>query len=92
MDPPVPYPPAPGAAAATPADVAAALVCQLGARGITGVYTASTYKFAVISVTAGLTVWTDRRQLWCTCRGQHHRWPAADLEAAAAGIAALTCP
>ncbi len=92
MDPPAPYPPAPGPAAATPADVAAALVRQLAAHGITGIYTATTYKFAVISVTTGLTVWTDSRQLWCTCRGRRHTWPAACMPAAAAGIAALARP
>ncbi|MGH3222519.1 MAG: hypothetical protein ACRDPY_28130 [Streptosporangiaceae bacterium] len=91
MHPPAPFPPAPGPAAATPADIAAALVRQLAARGITDVYTASTDTFAVISVTAGLTVWTGRRQLWCHHRGQHHAWPAADLAAAAGGIAALAC-
>jgi hypothetical protein len=91
MQPPVPFPPVPGPAAVTPAGTAAELVLQLAARGLTGIYTATTYTFAVISVTADLTVWTDGRRLWCTCRGQHHTWPAADLAAAAAGIASLTC-
>jgi hypothetical protein len=90
MQPPAPFSPWPGPAAASPAAVAAALARQLAARGITGIYTATTYKFAVISVTAGLTVWTNGQQLWCTCHGQRHTWPAADMEAAAAGIAGLS--
>jgi hypothetical protein len=68
MEPPAPFPPWPGPAAATPA-VVAALARQLAARGITGIYTATTYKFAVISVTASLTVWTNGQQLWSTRRG-----------------------
>jgi hypothetical protein len=89
MHPPAPDPPSLGPV--TPADIAAALVLQLAAHGITGVYTATTYKLAVISVTADLTVWADIRRLWCHHHGQQHAWPAADLAAAAAGIAALTC-
>jgi len=92
MKPPAPFPPQPAPSAATLAAVAAALVLQLAAYGLTDTYTASTCTFAVISVTACLTVWTDSRQLWCTIRGQRHTWPAADLAAAAADIAALTCP
>jgi hypothetical protein len=74
------------------ARVAAALIRQLAQYGITGIYTASTGTFAVISVTADLTVWTNGQRLWCTYHGEHHAWPAANLEAAAAGIAALAHP
>jgi hypothetical protein len=84
------YPPSP--AASGPALVAAELTRQLTRADITGIYTATTAKFAVISVTAGLTVWTDGHQLWCTHQGQRHTWPAADLAAAAAGITALARP
>ncbi|HEY6312882.1 MAG TPA: hypothetical protein VIY52_19060 [Streptosporangiaceae bacterium] len=90
MEPPAPFPPGPGPA--SPAAVADALARQLAGHGITGIYTATTYKFAVISVTAGLTVWTNGRRLWCTCRGQRHTWSAADMQAAATGIAALARP
>ena len=48
--------------------------------------------FAVISVAADVTIWTDGTRFWCTVRGQRSTWPAADTEAAAAGIAALTRP
>jgi hypothetical protein len=92
MQPPAPFPPGPGPAAASPAAVAAALARRLAGHGITGIYTATTYKFALISVTAGLTVWTNGHQLWCTRHGQRHAWPAADLAAAAARIAALARP
>lgn len=88
MHPLGPYPPPP-ASGRTPADAAAALVRQLAGYGITGIYTAATAKFAVISVTTGLTVWTDGRLLWCTHAGQRLTWPAADMRAAGAGIAAL---
>jgi hypothetical protein len=92
MQPPVPCPPGPGPASATPAAVAAVLARHLAAHGITGVYTAATIKFAVISVTTGLTVWTDGRQLWCTQAGQRHTWPASGIAAAATKIAALAPP
>jgi hypothetical protein len=92
MEPLAPFPPGPGPTAASPAAVAAALARRLAGRGITGIYTASTYKVAVISVTADLTVWTDGRVLWCTRHGQRHTWLAADMDAAAAGIAALARP
>lgn len=92
MYPPAPFPPVPGLSAASPAAVAAALARHLAARGITGIYTATTYEFAVISVTADLTVWTNGQQLWCNRHGQRHTWPASDLAAAAVGIAALARP
>ena len=90
--PPGSFPPGPGPGARTPGVVAAALARHLAGYGITGVYTAATIKFAVISVIADLTVWTDGDQLWCVVHGQRHTWPAADLEAACPGIAALAHP
>ncbi len=90
MRPPDPIPPPPTAAA--PARAAAALTAALNARGITGIITAAAQEFAVISVTAGLTVWTDGRQLWCTYAGQRRTWPAADTETAADQLAALARP
>ena len=92
MQPPAAFPPGPVPAAASPAAVAAALARHLAGHGIAGIYTAATAKFAVISVTASLTVWTNGHQLWCTQHGQRHTWPAADLAAAAARIAALARP
>jgi len=79
-------------AAAAPGLTAAALTRALTARGITGIITAATQEFAVISVTADLTVWTDGTWLWYTVGGQRRTWPAADTDAAAIGIAALARP
>ncbi len=90
MHPSDPYPPPPSAGA--PARTADALTRALNARGITGIITAAAQKFAVISVTAGLTVWTDGSQLWCNCQGQRRTWAAADLETAADWLAALARP
>jgi hypothetical protein len=72
-----------------PAAVTTGLVRELTARGMTGIYTATTATFAVISVTTGLTVWTDGRLLWCTRAGQRYTWPAADLSAAASALVGL---
>jgi hypothetical protein len=92
MQPPASLPPGPGPAPASPGAVAAGLARHLAGHGITGVYTAATIKVAVISVTAGLTVWTDGRRLWCVVHGQRRSWPAADLQAASTSIAALARP
>ena len=77
---------------ATPAATAAALARALAARGITGIYTAAAARFALVSVTAAVTAWTNGHQIWCTSAGQHHAWPAADIEAAATALAALARP
>jgi hypothetical protein len=89
------YPPdmfPPGSGPASPASITAALTRELARHGITGIYTATAQKFAVISVTAEVTVWTNGRQLWCTHYGQRHTWPADDIPAAATRIAALASP
>jgi len=90
MYPPDPFPPPPTAAA--PGRAAAALTRALTARGITGIITAAAQKFAVISVTADLTIWTDGDRLWCSHGGQRRTWPAADTETAATCLAALARP
>jgi hypothetical protein len=90
MPPPDPFPLLPpGTGHATPARAAAALTSQLTRLGVTGIYTATAEKFAIISVTADLCIWTNGHLLWCTCQGQRRTWPAADPVTAAAGIAAL---
>jgi hypothetical protein len=88
VHPPDPFPPPPPGV--SPAQVAADLTRVLAQHGITGIYTATAAKFALISVTAGLTVWTNGHQLWCTHHGQRQSWAAADIETAAARIATLT--
>jgi hypothetical protein len=93
MHPPDPFPPPPpGASPAAPAATAAALTRALKARGLTGIYTATAARFALISVTAAVTAWTNGHQIWCTSARQHHTWPAADIESAATGLAALARP
>jgi hypothetical protein len=39
----------------------------LSAHGIAGIYTATAARFALISVTATVTAWTNGHQIWCTC-------------------------
>ena len=93
MHPPDPFPPPPpGPSPAAPAATAAALTRALKARGLTGIYTATAVRFGLISVTAAVTAWTNGHQIWCTSAGQHYTWPAVDIEAAAAALAALARP
>jgi hypothetical protein len=90
MPPPAPFPaPAPGTSPAAPARAAEALTRELTGHGITGIYTATAETFALISVTAAVTVWTNGTLYWCTTGGQHRTWAAADPHAAAASLAAL---
>jgi hypothetical protein len=90
MHPPAPFPPPPPGA--SPAATAAALIRALTAHDITGIYTATAARVAVVSVTAGVTVWTNGHQIWCTCAGQRYTWTAADIEAATAVLADLARP
>ncbi len=92
MHPPGPFPspsPPPGA---SPAVTATDLTRALAARGLTGIYTATAARFGLISITAAVTAWTNGHQIWCTCAGQHHIWPAADISTAADALAALARP
>jgi hypothetical protein len=90
MHPPDPFPPPPPGA--SPSATATALTRALTARGIIGIYTATAARFGLISVSTAVTAWTNGHQIWCTCAGQHHTWSAADIDAAAAGLAALARP
>ena len=90
MHPPSPFPPPPPGT--SPAATATALTRALTARGITGIYTATAARFALISVTAAVTAWTNGQQIWCTHAGQHYRWPVTDPDAAASALAALARP
>src|SRR5712691_2785624 len=77
---------------ASPASIAAAVAAMLARHGVTRIYTAACQVIAVISVSAGLTAWTNGRLLWITRDGQRETWPAADTRAAAARLAALARP
>jgi hypothetical protein len=93
MHPPDPFPPPPpGGSPATAAIIVTALARALAARGLTGIYTAASARFGLVSVTATVTAWTNGHQIWCTHAARQHTWLAADIEAAAAGLAALTGP
>jgi hypothetical protein len=89
MHPPRPFPPPPGS---SPAATAAALTRALTNRGITGIYTATAARVGLVSVTAGVTAWTNGHQIWCTHSGQHYTWPAAGIDAAASALADLAGP
>ena len=58
MPPPFPPPAALSAGRGSPGLIAAALTTLLARHGITRIYTAACQLYAVISVSAGLTVWT----------------------------------
>ena len=45
--------------------------------------------FGVLSVTGGLTVWTNGRLLWWQAGGNQETWPAADPQGAARALTAL---
>jgi hypothetical protein len=90
MYPPSPFPPPPPGT--SPAATAAALTRALTARGLTGIYTATAARFALVSVTAEVTAWTNGARIWCTRAGQQHTWPAAGIETAATALAALARP
>ncbi len=94
MQPPAPFPrPAsPGAAPPSPGSLAAVVARLLARHGLTRVYTAACQVVAVISVAAGLTVWTNGRQLWWDEHGRPRAWPGADPEGAAAHLAGLAGP
>src|SRR5580704_15209861 len=60
----------PAAPPASPARIAATVAALLAGHGLTRIYTAACQVIAVISVTAGLTAWTNGRQLRVTHGGQ----------------------
>lgn len=76
----------------SPASIAAIVAALLAQYGLTRIYTAACSVIAVISVSYGLTAWTNGRILWVTRAGQRETWPAAAAEAAAARLAALARP
>jgi hypothetical protein len=89
---PFPRPALPGTGQGTPATAADAVTRHLAGQGITGIYTAACDLYALISVAAGLTVWTNGRILWWNHPRQPGTWPAADPAPAAARLAALARP
>ena len=75
-----------------PAAALRALAGQLRISGITRLYGTACTLFGVLSVTGGLTVWTNGRLLWWQAGGNQETWPAADPQGAARTLTALaTC-
>jgi len=85
--------PAPRQAEHGPAATAAAMLAALLARhGLTRTYTAARPGIAVISITPGLTAWTNGRTVWTGTGGHRQTWAATDTQSAAARLAALARP
>ena len=72
-----------------PAEALHALVGQLRTAGITRLYGTACTLLGVLSVTSGLTVWTNGRLLWWQACGNQETWPAADPQGAARALTAL---
>ena len=80
---PPPYLTAPGPPRQRPAAALAALAAQLRAAGITRLYGTACALFGVLSISYGLTVWTNGRVFWWRRDDEEIRWPAADPGGAA---------
>jgi hypothetical protein len=85
-----PRPAPPAAAPGRPPEVIRDLTGRLLAEGLTTkMFSAVCPVAAVLSITAGLTVWCEGARLRWTCDGQTIIWPAADTAGAAAQLARL---
>src|SRR5439155_15274173 len=82
----------PASGPGSPASIAAIVAALLARHSLARIYTAACSIIAVISVSYGLTAWTNGRILWVTHAGQRETWPAAGTETAAARLAALARP
>ncbi len=80
----VPGPGQPGPAAAL-----RVLAAQLRAAGITRLYGAACTRYGVLSVTTGLSVWTNGRVLWWQTENDEAAWPAADPQGAVRQLTTL---
>ena len=89
---PFPRPARPGTGRTTPVTAADTVARYLAGQALFGIYTAACDRYALISVAAGLTVWTNGRVLWRDHPAQPGTWPAADPVPAAARLAALARP
>jgi hypothetical protein len=72
-----------------PADIARELATLLQSHGLTRLYWSACALLAVISVTPGLTVWTDGHHLIWTDHGTRTSLPAHDTHHAAEHLAHL---
>ncbi|HEX4101802.1 MAG TPA: hypothetical protein VHY21_14895 [Pseudonocardiaceae bacterium] len=74
-----------------PTDVVRELVTLLRTHGLQRLYWSGCALIAVISITNGLTVWTDGRYLTWTSHGTRTTLPAHDTHTAAEHLAHLAC-
>jgi hypothetical protein len=81
--------PRPPAAFPRPADVVRDLTTLLRVHGLDRLYWSASALLAVLSITRGLTVWTDGQHLRWTQHGTRVRLPADDTTAAAERLARL---
>jgi hypothetical protein len=91
---PPPYLAAPGPPASPPyqrpAEALRALAAQLTRVGTTRLYGNACTHYGVLSISYGLTVWTNGRVLWWRHNGRETTWPAADPQGAARLLTTLT--
>ena len=71
-----------------PAAALRALAALLCVAGITHLYGSACARYGVLSVSGGLTVWTNGRVLWWRVGGEQATWPAADPDGAARQLTA----
>ncbi len=72
-----------------PAEVLEALATLLRQRGVTHMYSVSCRLLGVLSVSAGVSVWTNGRVLWWRAGDHETAWPAADPDGAARILSGL---
>ena len=72
-----------------PAQVLEALAALLRQQGVTHLYSASSCLLGVLSVSAGVSVWTNGRVLWWRAGDHETAWPAADPDGAARILSGL---
>ncbi len=82
---PVGYP----RSAQRPSLVLRALAAQLRRHGQPRLYMATCARYGVLSVSSGVTVWTNGRILWWRSGGDESTWPAADYQGAGMRLAEL---
>jgi hypothetical protein len=72
-----------------PGDVIRELTTLLHGHGLTRLYWAASALTGVLSVSNGVTVWSDGQTLICQVAGNVREWPAWDTSTAADELASL---
>jgi hypothetical protein len=73
----------------SPNEALYALAGHLREQGITSLYGCACDRFGVLSVSAGVSVWTNGRVLWWHTADGETTWPAADPEGAVRILSSL---